>query len=69
MLATRTDFWEKKIAGNVERDTRTIKTLRQSASRVLTVWECALRGRGQLDHDSVLSRIEQFLLGNASCWY
>lgn len=64
MPATRTDFWQSKISGNVERDLRAIDTLRQKGWRVLTVWECALRGRGQLDFNSVLQTIEQFLSGS-----
>lgn len=42
--ATRTEFWRSKIAGNRERDARNVAQLRARRWRVLTVWECALRG-------------------------
>lgn len=41
---TRTDFWMGKIAGNRERDARHAEALAASGWRVLTVWECSLRG-------------------------
>ena len=42
---TRTDFWMGKIAGNRERDLRHGALLRSAGWRVMTVWECAVRGR------------------------
>jgi DNA mismatch endonuclease, patch repair protein len=62
--ATRLDFWQAKLKGNVERDKRTFRALRLDGWRVLTVWECALRGREQLGLESVLCAIEQFLSGD-----
>jgi DNA mismatch endonuclease (patch repair protein) len=53
---TRRAFWKKKIFGNADR--------RSERWRVLTVWECALRGRGHLEMNKILSRIESFLTGN-----
>jgi DNA mismatch endonuclease (patch repair protein) len=46
--ATRARFWRKKIAGNRERDLRNVADLRLGGWRVLTVWECALRGQRPL---------------------
>jgi DNA mismatch endonuclease, patch repair protein len=43
--ATRAEFWRTKIAGNRERDLRNVAELRLRGWRVLTVWECALRGQ------------------------
>ena len=43
--ATRAHFWRKKIGGNQERDLRNVADLRLKGWRVLTVWECALRGQ------------------------
>jgi DNA mismatch endonuclease (patch repair protein) len=42
--ATRAQFWRSKIAGNRERDIRNVSDLQRRGWRVLTVWECALRG-------------------------
>lgn len=41
--ATRVDFWQEKIAGNIARDARAEDALRDLGWRVATVWECALR--------------------------
>jgi DNA mismatch endonuclease (patch repair protein) len=43
--ATRARFWRTKIAGNRDRDLRNVAEVRRRGWRVLTVWECALRGR------------------------
>ena|ERR1035438_6831188 len=61
---THRDFWRKKISGNANRDRKAIRDLRGDRWRVLTVWECALRGRRRLDMEKVLKRIESFLSGN-----
>src|SRR5580698_1338192 len=41
--ATRTAFWKAKLAGNKQRDARTLEDLRDTGWRVVVVWECALR--------------------------
>jgi DNA mismatch endonuclease, patch repair protein len=41
---SRHEFWGKKLTANRERDARSIVQLRYRDWRVLTVWECALRG-------------------------
>lgn len=38
-------FWTKKFEANVRRDALVIHQLGEQGWRVLTVWECALRGR------------------------
>ena len=38
-------FWKKKIDINQDRDKRAEADLRNLGWRVLTIWECALRGR------------------------
>jgi DNA mismatch endonuclease, patch repair protein len=60
---THTDFWLKKIAGNVDRDRKTVAALQQDGWRVLTIWECALRGRQQRSLNEVLRKAESFLRG------
>ena len=44
--ATRREFWEVKLAANVERDRRTREALLSAGWRVLVVWECATRSSG-----------------------
>jgi len=41
--ATRREFWESKLATNVERDRQTRDALLSAGWRVLVVWECATR--------------------------
>ena len=41
--ATRREFWESKLAANVERDKRAREVLLSAGWRVLVVWECATR--------------------------
>ena len=45
---SRTEFWETKIKGNQDRDTRRRLEYRHSDWTMLEVWECALKGRGKL---------------------
>ena len=40
---TRTDFWEKKLSANVERDKRNYNDLTQLGWKVITVWECEIK--------------------------
>lgn len=60
---TRTEFWEKKIFRNRERDKKSVEMLRHDGWRILIVWECALRGVGGLSFGKVLNRVEGFLVG------
>lgn len=41
---TRPDFWEAKFAANVARDQQSRAALEAAGWRVLTLWECELRG-------------------------
>lgn len=40
---TRTEFWARKIHGNIERDEQAVDALSRLGWRVFIVWECALR--------------------------
>lgn len=55
--STRTAFWLAKINGNKSRDGLQKEALLKQGWRVLTVWECALRGKKadtlQLTIDSI----------------
>lgn len=46
---TRTDFWLQKIRSNRHRDIRDTTLLVNQGWRVLTVWECALKGTQRID--------------------
>lgn len=62
MPATRTEFWSGKINSNVERDRRYVEQLREGGWKVLIVWECALRGKLQLEDSALIERLEEWLL-------
>lgn len=55
------EFWRAKIRSNVARDAVTHKELLALGWRVLTVWECALKGKHRLPTDEVALRCEQWL--------
>jgi DNA mismatch endonuclease (patch repair protein) len=61
---TRREFWLKKISQNVKRDRKAVVALQHEGWRVLTVWECALRGKRRLHLEIVLKKAESFLTGN-----
>jgi DNA mismatch endonuclease, patch repair protein len=41
---TRTEWWMNKINGNVANDLRAIAALEKEGWKVITVWECELKG-------------------------
>ncbi len=51
---TNTAFWTDKIERNRARDNATTAALLDAGWRVLTVWECALRGRARQSPDAVI---------------
>ena len=53
---TRTAFWRKKFAGNVERDIKAQRRLRRMGWRVKVIWECQTR-----DEDKLANRLTRFL--------
>ena len=51
---TRQEFWRAKLEGNRVRDAAAEAALLADGWRVLTIWECALKGRERLPVDEVL---------------
>jgi DNA mismatch endonuclease, patch repair protein len=54
--SSRTEFWHKKIVGNRRRDEGVLAELSSMGWRVLTIWECSLRGRGKIGLENVTDR-------------
>ena len=54
--ATRAEFWDAKRQGNVARDRRQVRKLRQIGWGVLIVWECQTR-----DPDKLRAKLTRFL--------
>lgn len=62
---TREDFWREKIAGNRARDRRTAAQLQDAGWRVLTIWECAFRGKSDADRNAALDRAADWITSGA----
>lgn len=60
--ATRQEFWRAKIEGNAARDEAAEAALLADGWRVLTIWECALKGRGRLPVEAVLDHAAEWLV-------
>lgn len=60
--ATRQEFWRAKIEGNAVRDAVAEGVLAADGWRVLTIWECALKGRKRLPVEAVLDRAAEWLV-------
>lgn len=58
---TNREFWETKIDGNRARDERAVGALCASGWRVMTVWECALRGSGRVSPETLAARVAKWL--------
>ena len=55
------EFWRKKISGNRARDRRQVANLIASGWRVMTIWECALRGPDAKGDPWLLRQIRAWL--------
>ena len=61
--STRRDFWRAKINGTRLRDCRAIRLLHQDDWRVLTIWECALKGKLRLPIEETIQFAARWLDG------
>lgn len=62
---TRVEFWREKIGRNVTRDAAVKADLAARGWRVLTIWECALKGRTRRPVDEVLGEAAAWLRSEA----
>lgn len=58
---TNAEFWQRKRAGNVERDRRNARAARELGWDVLVVWECEVR-----DETALRRRLSAFLAAPAA---
>jgi DNA mismatch endonuclease (patch repair protein) len=61
--ATRAGFWREKISRNRARDLEVRGLVLDSGWRHLTIWECAIRGRGKAMPHGVIERTARWLRG------
>lgn len=59
--STRKDFWKNKIKGNREKDIKNMEALENEGWRVLTIWECALKGKTRLPLEKVIKEAATWL--------
>ena len=64
--ATRKEFWESKINRTCERDRENRVALREAGWRVLTIWECSLKGKTRLQDSELLERVSSWIAGELS---
>lgn len=64
--STRPKFWRNKILGTKERDTRNKLELEELGWRVLTIWECAVKGKYRQSFDVLVEQISDWLVMNKS---
>ena len=58
------DYWQSKIENNRSRDENNRKLLLADGWRILTVWECSMRGRERLDFELMISNVDDWLKSN-----
>ena len=60
--STRKKFWRQKITRNRQKDLENLDALEKAGWRVLTVWECALKGKTKVPIDTVLKQAANWIL-------
>ena len=63
---SNTDYWTRKISRNVERDAANRQSLIDKGWRMLTIWECALKGRERLELSQVIIQASDWLRSASS---
>lgn len=61
------DFWTDKFSANQSRDKKNQKLLLAEGWRVLTVWECALRGKAASPAPEVAAAVKAWLESSSQC--
>lgn len=62
---TRTKWWMEKLTRNKERDITSQKKLEQMGWKVLTVWECTMKGKGKEDLDALLDKVARWIISSS----
>ncbi|MFF2047417.1 very short patch repair endonuclease [Stenotrophomonas bentonitica] len=58
---TRPEFWADKIGKNKARDQRVVEELESAGWRVLSVWECSVRGKSVTEQASFFDSLAENL--------
>ena len=60
--STHSEFWYKKISGNQDRDAKNLIALEKLGWRVLTIWECALKGKLKIPFEILIEQVCTWLI-------
>jgi DNA mismatch endonuclease, patch repair protein len=60
-------FWREKINRNMENDLNARRQLLDDDWRILTIWECAVRGRRRQDPETLFARVVVWLRSQRKC--
>lgn len=64
--SSNVSFWDEKLARNKSVDERSYQNLKVAGWRVLTVWECALKGKQRLSFEQIADDIVTWLNSSES---
>lgn len=59
---TSSDWWEEKLATNHKRDIEKHNQLIKAGWRILTIWECAIKGRYRINEALLLSLVKDWII-------
>lgn len=60
--SSRQEFWREKIEGNKSRDAVSSRKLAKDGWRILTLWECALKGRHRRVESEIIQAVASWLI-------
>ena len=58
------EFWENKLNSNIKNDKKNSTLLLDIGWRVMTIWECATKGKERIELEEIVSRIESWLVSD-----
>ena len=59
--SSRPEFWREKITENKRRDARSCRKLQDDGWRILTIWECALKGTARGSESELFEAVAHWL--------
>lgn len=64
--SSNVSFWDEKLTKNKSVDERSYHNLKVAGWRVLTIWECALKGKQRLSVEKIANDIVEWLNSSVS---
>lgn len=59
--SSRAKFWREKIEGNRSRDAKSSLKISESGWRILTIWECAIKGPTRRTQEEIVNVVVSWL--------